>query len=137
MSRRIDRCDAGQALVEAAVIAPVLLIILMGVIDFGRFAYDGIVLANAATAGVQYGAQNFVNASDILGMKNAANTDCQSLCGTGTSARFFTTAMPGSTTVRRSYVEVTTSATYAPIVAYPGIPASIPLQRTADRQVSP
>jgi Flp pilus assembly protein TadG len=52
---RGGRREAGQSLVEAAVIVPILLLLLAAVIDFGR-AFDAyIVLTNAAREGARFG----------------------------------------------------------------------------------
>ena len=55
------RGQRGQALVEMAVLLPVLLLILMGVLDFGRYFYTGLTVRHAAREGARYGA---VHASD-------------------------------------------------------------------------
>jgi Flp pilus assembly protein TadG len=55
-----SRCDAcppgvGQALVEAALVFPVLLLIMLAVVDFGRAYYTGVALMNAAREGARVG----------------------------------------------------------------------------------
>lgn len=45
--------DRGQGLVEFALILPVLLIVLLGIVDFGRAIYAYNTLSNAARAGVR------------------------------------------------------------------------------------
>lgn len=44
----------GQALVEFAFVAPVFLLILFGIIDFGRYVYYVQILNNAAREGARY-----------------------------------------------------------------------------------
>jgi len=51
--------QAGQALVELAFILPMVLLLLLGVIEIGRYAYISILVGNAARAGALYGAQGF------------------------------------------------------------------------------
>jgi Flp pilus assembly protein TadG len=47
--------EAGQSLVETAIIVPILLLLLAAVVDFGR-AFDAyIVLTNAAREGARFG----------------------------------------------------------------------------------
>lgn len=57
-ARRPDRRKSrnGAALVEFALILPLLLMIVLGCIDFGRFAYYYVAVTNAATAGAHFGA---------------------------------------------------------------------------------
>jgi Flp pilus assembly protein TadG len=47
-----------QALMEAALILPLLLILILGAVDFGRLYYTKIVLTNAAREGANYFATN-------------------------------------------------------------------------------
>ena len=80
MRRRQDR-SRGQALVELALVLPILLLIMMGIFDFGRavFAYNS--LSNAAregarvaivdqtvTGGVPVGATEAANQATGLGL---------------------------------------------------------------------
>src|SRR5438477_7923972 len=59
MRRRILRKSRrGAAAVEMVMVAPVLVTMVFGCIDFGRFAYNYIALNNAARAGAAYGVMN-------------------------------------------------------------------------------
>lgn len=59
LSRRHDRHRSrGQSLVEMALIAPVLLIILLLAIDFGRAFYSWVILQNAARIGANFAGVN-------------------------------------------------------------------------------
>ncbi len=51
----IPRSERGQSAVELAVALPVLVLILMGTLDFGRAFYAYINITNAAREGAQYG----------------------------------------------------------------------------------
>ncbi len=44
----------GQSLVEWALVLPILLLIIMAAMDFGRMFYTKIILTNAAREGVNY-----------------------------------------------------------------------------------
>ncbi len=55
-------------MVEFAILAPVFVFLLIGLIEVGRFAFFGILAANAARAGAQYGAQTLSTAADTVGM---------------------------------------------------------------------
>jgi Flp pilus assembly protein TadG len=140
------RSDTGQALVEMTLILPLLVLILLGTIDFGRVFYYAINLAQAANAGVQYGAQSMEKSTDSAGMEQAARAAAQDL-GTITvspaPSRYF--ACPDNTKTTedascsgqppRVYVEVTVQKTFNTIVDYPGIPASVDIARTATMRV--
>ena len=69
------RKQGGQALVELAFVLPVLLILLLGVIEVGRYAYISILISNAAHAGAFYGAQGNGFSNDSAGITRAAQYD--------------------------------------------------------------
>ena len=54
MFRKIRKSEKGQALVEFALVLPILLIVLCGIIDFGWLYYNQITLNNAAREGARY-----------------------------------------------------------------------------------
>lgn len=70
------RHEAGNAIIEFALVLPFLLLITLGIIALGRYTYFGIVVANAARAGAYYGAQPGGGGSaDTAGMIAAAEND--------------------------------------------------------------
>ena len=60
---RQSRAGRGQALVEMALITPVLIFILLGITDIGRAYYQYTVMTNAVREGARYGAVNWSNSS--------------------------------------------------------------------------
>src|ERR1019366_2064428 len=74
---RIWRSQSGQSLVELALLTPILLLLLLGVVELGRFAYISILVGNAAEAGAMYGAQSLPNSADTSGIQTAATSDFQ------------------------------------------------------------
>ena len=66
---------SGQTVVEVALLLPLLLLLLVGVIEIGRYAYFDILISNAARAGAQYGAQSLIQAADVAGIRTAAQND--------------------------------------------------------------
>jgi Flp pilus assembly protein TadG len=50
--RRDTLARSGQSVAEMALLTPLLLLMLVGTIEIGRFAYYGIEVSNAARAGV-------------------------------------------------------------------------------------
>ena len=73
--RNRQTAERGQALIEMALVLPLLLILALGIIEVGRSAELAIVVSNAARAGAIYGAQNLAAAADTTGIRNAAQTD--------------------------------------------------------------
>jgi Flp pilus assembly protein TadG len=149
------RWESGGALVELAALSTILVVLAAGAIDFGNFTYDGIILANAAEAGVLYGSQNYTGtASDLTAMETAATNDASGLavapvatefctCYDGTSATSVGTVISCTTGTcttgyhELQFVQVVTSSTVSSLFRYPGLPASITLSRTAVMAVTP
>jgi len=134
------RSEGGVALVEFAVVLPVLALLLLGIIDYGRYAYDAILAANAARAGVEYGAQNLVTAADMTGQENAALADAQNLAGL-TASPSPTFCMSGGAVVACTtsgasyYVQVNTTGAFKPWVKWPLLPASVTVSGSATMRV--
>jgi len=68
---------SGQSLLEVALLTPMLLALLLGVIEMGRYAYISILVGSAARAGAAYGAQNLAQSADTAGIQTAADNDFQ------------------------------------------------------------
>jgi Flp pilus assembly protein TadG len=122
--------DSGQALVESALVLPLLSIVLIGATEFALVAYAAIEVSNAAKAGVQYGAQNGAAASDTSGIATAASNDAANVTGLTTTSSYSCVCSDGSastcqpTDCANSHIEeiltVNTQATYSPPIHLPG-----------------
>ncbi|MBI4318207.1 MAG: pilus assembly protein [Chloroflexi bacterium] len=53
-NHKYARQDAGQSLVELALLLPAIMLILLGAIDFGRLYYSYVAVSNAARMGAEY-----------------------------------------------------------------------------------
>ena len=133
---RRQRVSRGQSFVEFALLAPVLILFLLAVADFGRVFFVSIALNNAARAGTQYGIQSPANAADFAGMQQAAQTDASNISGVGATASEYCECPDGSTQAcnsspacsdMRVYVEVDTTGSFQTLLTYPGIPSSFSL----------
>ncbi len=51
----LRRSGRGQSLVEIALVLPILLIVLFGVLEFGRIFHSYLVVTHAAREGARYG----------------------------------------------------------------------------------
>lgn len=74
MPRRRN-AEQGQSLLEFALMLPFLILLAVGVVELGRAVYYTVAINNAATAGVEYGAQTEITASDLTGMTKSAVCD--------------------------------------------------------------
>jgi Flp pilus assembly protein TadG len=65
IAARLDRGSQAQALVEFALILPLLLLVLIGIIDFGRALFVYSEVSNAAREAVRYAAVNSDDCNEI------------------------------------------------------------------------
>ena len=143
------RSDDGQSLVEAAIAVPVLLLIVIGIIDIGSYAYTGIEIASGARAGVLYGSHDpgteasrdgmdahaLANSPDVKPSPSATAT-AFCVCADGTASSCSSGDCTSSH--RLDYVQVTESVQVSPAIPFPGIPNPLPtIVRVAIQQVSP
>lgn len=146
--------EEGVALVEFGIVTPFLIMLLLGLVELGRFTYYSILVGNAAHAGAAYGSQSDTNAQDVTGMQNTAVADGQGLsaitatastvcsCWNNTSATSVscttavTTACPSG--VRVVYAQVTVTGTFHPLFHYSTLGLADPwvLTKTAQLRVS-
>ncbi len=70
---------SGAALIEAALVGPLLMLLVFGAGDFGRVMYYGITLENAARAGAAYGAQTIGHLTRATEIETAADEEAQNI----------------------------------------------------------
>ncbi len=148
--RLFRRSDTGTAMVEFSILAPVFVFLLIGVIEVGRFAFFAILAANAARAGVQYGAQNTTTAIQTANIQNAALQDGQNLANWTSNGGSITvkdlcsvngaapatcvgTGVPVNTVY---YVQVQVKGVFSSLLNYPGIPNNVPISGSAIMRVA-
>ena len=138
--------ECGSALLELAISMPLLLLILFGVADLGRFLYAATEVVNAAAAGAEYATASLANTTDYAGMQTAAQNDAANVSGMQVSTSSFCQCVSGTTvsctigacggsSTPPSYIKVTTSATFNTLFSYPALPSSIALSGSAVRRL--
>jgi Flp pilus assembly protein TadG len=145
-SRLGIKSESGQAIIELAIILPVAVSLLIGIMEIGRYANESIMVSHAARAGVQYGAQNRVTASSDAAIIQAAQNDAPTLttmtvtpshfctCADGTSSTCQGTDCSGSRIIE--YVKVDTQTQMESMFAYPGFPTSFTVKGEKIMRVS-
>jgi len=152
-------CDSGQSLLEVALLLPMLVALLLGVIELGRYSYISILVGNAARAGAAYGAQSLVQSIDTAGVLLAADNDFQNngqnptsltvsppvtSCGcdsngtiSGAACSTLTNSNAGNCNSGHwvVMVSVTASGTFNSLFNYPGIPSALTVSSTATLRV--
>jgi Flp pilus assembly protein TadG len=161
MRHRGKRPASGQSLVEVALVTPLLLALLIGAVEMGRFAYLGILVGNAARAGAAYGTQSLPLSVDSTGICDAASLDFEgdtAACGAGgqitvtsstscgcdnggtiTAAACTGTKTAGTCTAGGNWVVMVTvnaSGTFQSLFGFPGIPGSVTISRSSTMRVA-
>jgi hypothetical protein len=128
-------------------ITPVLLMLLLGIIEVGRFAYYSIEVSNAARAAVQYGTQSLADSKDTHGLLMAAQRDApevahlrviaNDLCACSESPDVFV-GCPARNCVGHAvvFLRVQTAAALSPLFNYPGLPAMFEARGSAVMRVA-
>ena len=148
--------ERGQALAEVGLLFPLLILLFAGSAELARVAYASIEVANAAKAGVAYGAQNIGTSSDTTGIQNAAASDAGDMAASLTTAATVTGACSnpsilctgsGSTCVNtdcsdagdhiENILTVTTTANFDPLIHLPGLQTTYALHGQAVQKVLP
>ena len=70
--RRMVKSEKGQSMVELALILPIIILILFGILEFGRIFYSYIVITNAAREGARVGAVGSPDSVIIERIREAA-----------------------------------------------------------------
>jgi Flp pilus assembly protein TadG len=118
---------------EFAVILPVLLTLVLGCVDFGRFAHSYIVVTNAARTGASFAAVNpYTPETYVLwqnGVQQAVRQEMSGLSQFDAQALVVQTTVIAGTNQSWS-AQVDVSYPFYTLVAWPGIPAGFNLRQT-------
>jgi Flp pilus assembly protein TadG len=141
-ARDLGRCGRGSISVELALVSPVLALLLVGAMDFGRAFHEQLRLANAARAGAQFAIENLGTSEVLTGIVEAALYDGQKsaseltvtasktcTCPSGGAVVCTTTCSDGL--LPRMHVEVTVQRDFELWFKYPGLSSTLALSETA------
>lgn len=115
-----------QALVELAIALPLLVLLMLGAVDYGRVFFYFQEVESAAAAGAQIGcmsSNNAANSSLISSNALLQLTDMTNFSPTVTN------------TIVGSNLSVTVTATFRPFIAWPFLPTNVPMQRTVQMRI--
>ena len=139
------RNNRGTASIELALTLPLLVLLTIGTIDFGRLFYHGIAVASSAHAGAFYGAQANLYAKDSAGIEAMVSSSAEDLSSIATTAEHYcdcpdspaagpddaanvvacaTTVCQNGYDVPRVFVRARVQHTFETVATYPGVPAS-------------
>jgi Flp pilus assembly protein TadG len=130
--RRRGARRRGAVAAEFALLLPVLMLIVLICVDFGRCMYTFIAVRNSAEAGASFAIMNpYIKSTQAAWEAEIQDTARKEMDGqTGYTSANLTTAT--TVTIEETGLRrIRVVATYNPfrtIVAWPGIPREIPLQ---------
>ena len=140
--------QAGQSVLELALLAPMLLLMLVGTIEIGRFAYFAIEATSAARAGAQYGMQSLTDSKDITGIQLAATNDAPDLPQLNVTAKDLCACSNRPSRYVRCpaqscgaghpvvFVQVDAAVQVSPLFHYPGLPSTFTASGKATMRVA-
>lgn len=152
---KLLRSENGTGLVEFAIALPLLAMLVVGVVETGRYAAFSVRVSNASRAGAQFAqSQGQRTAYDTTDIVNAACADAGFTCASRARSNAMVvnattfcqwsdgTADPscglpakGSGLQRLTYEQVTATATFTPLLDYPIFPNAVPVSATTIMQV--
>jgi hypothetical protein len=139
--------ERGAALMETAVLAPLLLVVAVGIADLGRAAFAAIEVENAAQTAAAYGAVSKDQAVDADGIESAALNDLGGEAYTSNvtvESERYCECPDGSSIDCDSvceaelpyvYVRVAVAMSFETLVNYPGFPSDLAIGREAHMRV--
>jgi Flp pilus assembly protein TadG len=133
--RRLFGRAGGQSLVELALILPVLIILMLGAVDFGRVYFAHVSVTNAARNGADYAASGSTAAADTAGIRDAAVADTTNLLYSSPTNPLVSVAT-GTDSQGRLYADVTVNYTFTTIFPWPGLPNAFNVARTVRARVA-
>src|SRR5262249_53885120 len=112
---------------------PVLMVVILGCVDFGRFAFCYIALTNAARAGAGLGCMHpnttATSSAWQAQVTQAVAAEMSQDPGFG-STKFTATAVSVTESNGMWRVEVSATYSFTTLVSWPGIPSNVTLSRT-------
>jgi Flp pilus assembly protein TadG len=140
-SRRRRSCRGGAA-VELAVLLPILIMVLLGGVDFGRAFFQAVAVRNAAAAAAQYAVYRASNTKDTAGIEQVALNELSDTaagepitvavqrfctCANGSSVDCDSGTCDSTSGPRRTYIRVRVAQPFVTLFDYPGVPHTLPL----------
>ena len=131
----------GNALIEFAIAAPILFLLVFGVADFARMFTTANAVTSAARAATQYGMMSPAHYGDATGIAAAATADASGIAGLAVNSSQFCACSIGGTHVScpatcstgtaETYIQVTVSAPFSTTFSYPGVPSTTQVSTTS------
>lgn len=140
---RLSQGQRGSAIVELAIAIPVLILLVIGVADFGRMFLTGITVANAARATAEYATLTVENsAKDSSVLNQIGRDDAADIGGVLVTSERFCRCPNGTTpacdgtcdapySAPEIFVKAKAQKTVNLILRYPGIAGTVTFRDSA------
>jgi Flp pilus assembly protein TadG len=134
MRHRCLRCPRrGSTAVEFVIVLPLLIVLCLTSVDFGRFLYAYIALGNSGRVGSEYGATRRYDSSSATAWKqhlvDASREDFGTLGGVDVSELELQVSLADDS-YGLTRIAVTVSYPFMTVVSWPFIPRPLTLRRT-------
>jgi Flp pilus assembly protein TadG len=132
----------GQSLAEFAILLPILLILALGAVDYGRVYFAYISVTNAARNGAQYGSTGLDAAADVDGIRDAALEETTELLNASPTNPTVSVQgpFPASPSCQdgdaNPCVKVTVQYTFDTLFDWPGLPTAVTMERSVQMRVA-
>lgn len=110
--RRLRKTDTGAEVIEMALVTPLLLLLILGIVDFGFLFQQYVVLSNAAAEGARVASLPGYSSADVTARVTAYATNGGVTGTVNTVTTPVALAGPGGSTWPGSQVTVTHVYTY-------------------------
>lgn len=124
----------GAAAMEFAFVLPLLMILLLGGIDFGRFPQTHLAVINAARAGAAYGSTHPYTPSTATvwnaAVRKAVNDEMSNLAGYDSTKLTLAISL-GTDSEGNSFVTVDVSYPFTPLLKWPTYATVLTLRQVA------
>lgn len=118
--------------------APVLIVLMLGVIDFGRVYFAHVSVTNSARTGADYAAANCnpsCEVDDLAGIRNAVVAETTQLLNTSVTNPTVSVNIGETLGSGNSHVDVTVSYTFTTIFPWPGLPNTMNVESTVTARI--
>lgn len=112
---------------------PIMAAMLLGSFEGVRVLLATIAVTSGVLAGAEYGALGATSAADAAGIAAAVRDETTPVGGTSTNPSV--SSSTGTDANGETYVSVTATYSWSSLLAYPGLPRSISITRSAVMQV--
>jgi Flp pilus assembly protein TadG len=126
----------GGVLIELALVLPVLITLVLGTIDFGRFAYFHIAVTNSARAGAGYGMMHpYTSTTQATwqgNIRDAVKNEMQGVPNYNDNSLLMSTPQVTTDSDGQKRVRVQVQYPFSTLIAWPFVPSNFLLQRAVE-----